>query len=320
MNKQSERKWRAALVVAGPTASGKSDLAIRLAETFGGIVINADSMQLYRELRILTARPGAAAEARAPHRLYGILPAAEAGSAAAWRARALAEIEAAWATGRLPILVGGTGLYLQTLYRGLAPVPAIPPSVVAEATALHAELGPEGFHRALAARDPEMAARLRPSDRQRLVRAFSVVVATGRSLAAWQAVPPREPAFGAPLATIHLDPPRAETYARCDTRFAAMVAEGALEEVAALLALDLDPGLPAVKAVGVAPLGRHLRGETTLDEAIAAGQQATRRYAKRQMTWFRHRLALSSPQNAQFSESFSPEIFSFIRQFLLTAP
>lgn len=317
MNKQSKHHRRAALVVAGPTASGKSDLALRLAERFHGIIINADSMQLYRELKILTARPGQEAEARAPHRLYGILPAAEAGSVATWRGLALTEIEAAWADGHLPILVGGTGLYLQALYRGLAPVPAVPPSVVAEATMLHAELGPEAFHRALATRDPEMAARLLPSDRQRLVRAFSVITATGRSLAAWQTMPPPL-AFEAPLATIHLDPPRGEIYSRCDARFAAMVGMGALDEVAALLALGLDPGLPAMKAVGIAPLTRHLRGEISLAEAIAAGQQATRRYAKRQLTWFRHRLGLSTSTSAQFSESFDPEIFSFIRQFLLT--
>ncbi len=318
MDNPSKRKGQAAVVVAGPTASGKSELALRLAERFDGIIINADSMQLYRELRILTARPGAAAEARSPHRLYGILPAAEAGSVATWRRLALAEVEAAWAGGHLPILVGGTGLYLHALYRGLAPVPVVPPSVVSEATALHAELGPKAFHRALADRDPEMAAKLLPSDRQRLVRAFSVMAATGRSLAAWQAMSPSG-TFEAPLATIHLNPPRSEIYARCNARFNAMVQDGALDEVAALVTLGLDPGLPAMKALGVAPLNRHLRREITLAEAIADGQQATRRYAKRQMTWFRHRLNLSTSKSAQFSESFDPEIFSFIRQFLLTA-
>ena len=317
MGKQSRQ---AVVVVAGPTASGKSGLALALAERFDGTVINADSMQLYRELRILSARPDAAAEARVPHRLYGIWPAAEAGSAARWRTLALAEIEAAWAAGRLPLVVGGTGLYLQVLRHGLAPIPDVPTPVREAVRALHRRLGSVRFHAALAERDPVMAARLEAGDTQRLIRAFEVLEATGTSLADWQARPADGPAFTAPAATVLLAPPRPELYARCDARFLAMLAAGAVEEARELLRLGLDPGLPAMKALGVPELGRHLSGEWSLAEATAAAQQATRRYAKRQSTWFRHRIGDEHVLRAQFSESLKPEIFAFIRQFLLTPP
>lgn len=274
------------VIVAGPTASGKSGLAAVIAETFGGTVINADSMQVYQELRILTAQPDAAALARAPHRLYGFLPGSEACSAGRWRARALAEIDRAWEGGRLPIVVGGTGLYLRALERGLSPVPAVPPEVREAARTHHAALGGQAFHAALAERDPETAARLHPGDAQRLIRAWEVLEASGRSLADWQ----RE-SGGRGLTCrrlrLVLAPPRAILYAACDRRFLDMMAAGALDEVRRLLALRLDPSLPVMKALGVPHLARHLAGEMTLEEAVAAAQQATRRYAKRQMTWLR---------------------------------
>lgn len=318
MSKQSWQSAGKVVILAGPTASGKSGLALALAEAFDGTIINADSMQLYRELRILTARPDAASEARVPHRLYGILPAAEAGSAARWRALALAEIEAAWAAGRLPLVVGGTGLYLQVLREGLAAIPDVPLEVREAVRALQRRLGAERFHALLAERDPVMAARLVPGDTQRLIRAFEVLEATGTSLADWQARPAEGPAFAAPTATILLQPPRAELYARCNARFLAMLEAGALAEAQALDRLGLDPALPAMKALGVPELRRHLAGDCDLAAATVAAQQATRRYAKRQMTWFRHRLDADCRFRAQFSESFLPEIFSFIRQFLLT--
>lgn len=302
------------LAICGPTASGKSALALKLAEVFDGVVINADSMQLYRELRILTARPDAAVLARAPHRLYGVLPAATPASAALWRKMALEEVGEARKAGKLPILVGGTGLYLQALASGLAPIPTIPPEVRMEAADRLRRLGNAGLYGELQTRDPVMAARLKPGDRQRLLRAWEVLEATGRSLADWQA----EGGRGATvkLLPILLAPPRAALYAACDGRFLDMLKAGALAEAAALA--GFDPGLPLMKAVGVRELLRHLRGEATLEEATAQAQQATRRYAKRQLTWFRHRMAEGHWLHEQYSESLDNEIFSFIRHFRLT--
>jgi tRNA dimethylallyltransferase len=307
------------LIVAGPTASGKSALALAIAEHFRGTIINADSMQVYRDLRVLTARPGPEAEARAPHRLYGVIDAAEACSAGHWRGLALAEIVAARHAGRLPLLVGGTGLYLHALVHGLAAVPSIPAAVRAEARALYAELGAAAFHACLAARDPEAAARLQPGDAQRLVRAYEVVAATGRTLGDWQRAP--SPSGIGDAAAVLLLPPRAALYAACDARFAAMLDLGAIEEVRALLERGLPEDLPAMKAVGLREIADMLRGRATREEAVAAAQQATRRYAKRQLTWIRHRMAglRRFAVDAQFSESLLPEIFAFIRQCLLTA-
>jgi tRNA dimethylallyltransferase len=308
---------RSAVILGGPTASGKSALALVLAGEFGGTVINADSLQVYRELPILTAQPAAAAQAAFPHRLYGFLPASERCSAARWAVLARAEIDAALAAGRLPIVVGGTGLYLRALLHGLAPVPEIPADVRAAARQRLVELGKAAFHAELARRDPAMAARIRPGDSQRMVRAWEVLEATGRSLADWQAQEdgPR-PIDGPRFLTFVLMPERAPLYAACDSRFRAMVEQGAVAETAALR--ELDPGLPAYKALGLRELLAHLRGECSLETAIGAAQQATRRYAKRQVTWFRHqlpegcRLPLVAP-GAQLSERIIVEIYNFIR-------
>jgi tRNA dimethylallyltransferase len=325
------------VVITGPTAGGKSGLALALAEAFDGVVINADSMQVYRELRILTARPGADALARAPHRLYGVLPGREPCSAGRWREMALDEIAAARTEGRLPLVVGGTGLYLRALAEGLAPVPNLPEAAREAARARHADLGGAAFHAELAARDPVMAARLEPGDSQRLIRAWEVLEATGRSLADWQAPggdqagtgpdgAPDSAASAAPAPTRLLRlvclPPRPALYAACDARLRAMVENGALEEVRALRALGLDPRLPVMKALGVRELGRHLDGTLSLDGAIAQTQQATRNYAKRQMTWLRTQTAPDGPRavtlNEQYSESLDLKIFTIIRRFLLT--
>ncbi len=281
------------VVIGGPTASGKSGLALAVAEGFGGTVINADSMQLYSDLDVLTARPPAEDLARAPHRLYGVLPAAERGSAARWRDMALAEIDAAKAEGRLPVVVGGTGLYLRALMQGLSEVPPIPDEVRAAAHARLASIGGEAFRSELVARDPA-SARLNAGDTTRLTRAWEVLEATGRPLSHWQS----RTAQGAPehlrFTVIVLDPPRADLYAQCDRRFHLMMGQGALEEVRRLDALarerDLAPDLPVLKALGVPELRRHLHGEIPLDEAVALAQQSTRRYAKRQVTWFRHQI------------------------------
>jgi tRNA dimethylallyltransferase len=309
------------LLIGGPTASGKSRLALAVAEEFRGTVINADSMQIYRDLAVLTARPRAAELDRVPHRLFGVLDASELCSAARWLALAEAEIDAAARDGRLPIVVGGTGLYLKALLKGLAPVPEIPEEIRRAARALHKGLGSARFHAALAERDPGAAARLHPRDRQRLIRAYEVAAATGRSLMDWQRAEVRATRPG--VAAILLLPPRASLYAAIDARFAAMASGGALEEVRAIMARHLSPDLPALKAVGVPELARHLHGEIPLGVAISEAQQASRRYAKRQMTWLRTQMppSVELPTNtvpAQYSESLLPEIFSFIRHFLLT--
>jgi tRNA dimethylallyltransferase len=306
----------AVLVIAGPTASGKSMLALELAHSLGGVVINADSLQCYRDLRILTARPDAAAEQRVPHRLYGFLDAAERGSAARWRTLALVEIAAATKARRLPILVGGTGLYLRALQSGLAPVPAIPEEIRQEAIRLQRTLGGVALRERLAQLDPVAAQRLSPGDKQRLIRAFEVVRATGIPLDAWRQRQPAETAYR--FCTILLSPPRDRLYAACDARFLRMVEAGAVAEAAALVRRDLDPDLPAMKAVGLPELLAHLRGEVLLAEAIAAAQRATRHYAKRQMTWFRHQTIPDLILGEQFSESLLRCSRHFIDQFLLT--
>ncbi|OIR06264.1 tRNA dimethylallyltransferase [mine drainage metagenome] len=306
-----------AIIVAGPTASGKSALALALAQAVNGVVINADSMQVYAGLRVLTARPSPADEALAPHRLYGVLAPSDLCSVGRWRALALAEMEAAWAAGRLPVVVGGTGLYLRALTQGLSPIPEIPETVRAETRALLERLGNQAFHARLAGRDPVMAARLHPGNSQRLARAWEVLEATGRSLADWQDQPAPD-RLEAATATVLLAPPREALYQSCDRRFLAMLEQGALDEVAALMALRLDPALPVMKALGVPELAAHLAGRLGLEQAMAQAQQATRHYAKRQSTWFRHQLAADFVLNAQYSEMFFDEIFSNIRQSPLT--
>jgi tRNA dimethylallyltransferase len=332
---ENKRAATRAVVIAGPTASGKSAIGLAVARALGGTIINADSMQVYRELSVLTARPDASDCAAVPHRLYGFLPAAQPCSAALWREQALEEIAAASAAGRLPVVVGGTGLYLRVLMRGLAPVPEIPPAVRAATRAKLADMGGEAFHRELARRDPAMAARLNPSDRQRLARAWEVLEATGRSLDAWQREP-ATPASGSPGASLGgppgdplgdlqftsfvVAPARAALYAACDARFLHMLDQGALAEAERVDALGLDPQLPAMKALGIPELRRHIHGELTLVEATTAAQQATRRYAKRQMTWFRHQMAdahrLEVDDSAtQYSERLAAEICNIIGHY-----
>jgi len=314
------------LIVAGPTASGKSALALALAERLNGVtgldpvIINADAMQCYRELRILTARPTPKDEARVPHKLYGVRSVSQPGSVAWWREAALAEMAAAHAAGRLPILTGGSGLYFASLTDGLAEIPDPGPAARTEARALLQEIGPAALHVRLADADPVTAARLRPTDSQRVARAWEVWRGTGTGLTAWQSrTGPHAPVR---FAAILLDPPRADLRTAIATRFNAMLAQGALDEVRALLALDLDPTLPAMRAHGVPELSAHLRGAMTLSEASRRVELVTGQYTKRQATWFRHhRLAdptdmhtiharITDPK--QFSESFIPKIVAFI--------
>jgi len=277
-------------LIAGPTASGKSALALRLAEETGAELVNADALQLYADLRILSARPSADEEARAPHHLFGTVDAAEGWSVGRWLRTATDVLADIAARGRPAIVVGGTGLYFRALTQGLAEVPEVPPQLRRAAEAEFEALGEDDFRAALARHDPAAALRITPGDRQRLVRAWEVFVATRVPLSDWQSTgDPALPAGSWQAAA--LEPPRETLYARCDARLEVMVEQGVLEEVAALTARRLDPRLPAMKAVGVREFAAHLRGELDLAEALDATQRETRRYAKRQMTWMRGQMA-----------------------------
>jgi tRNA dimethylallyltransferase len=269
-----------AVIIAGPTASGKSALALALAQRHGGTVINADAMQCYGELRIVTARPSAEDEALVPHRLYGVRAAAEPANAAWWRQAALAEMEAC----TLPILCGGTGMYFSALVKGLAAVPEVPEAARAEARRMLAEQGAAWVHARL---DPETAARLKPGDSQRVSRAYEVLLGTGRGLARWQAET-TQPLTGWRTRMILLDPPREVLRTAIAARFTVMLEAGAVDEVRALLAQNLAPDLPLLRAHGVPEIAALLRGELSKEEAAARAILATHQYTKRQMTWFKH--------------------------------
>jgi tRNA dimethylallyltransferase len=289
------------VLIAGPTASGKSALALALAERLDGVVINADSMQVYRELHIITARPGAAEQARAPHLLYGHVDAAENYSVGRYLADAGAALAEARATSRVAIFAGGSGLYFKALTYGLAAIPPVPPPVRAAIRERLAASGPQALHLELMRRDAATAARLSPADRPRIARALEVLETTGRSISDWhrEGLPPLlDPA---PTPRVFLAPDRLALYGRIDARFDAMLAAGALDEVRQLAARKLDPLLPAMKAHGVPWLMRHLAGEISLEAAAEAAKKDTRHYAKRQFTWFRHQLAdwpQTAPQDA----------------------
>lgn len=302
---------RGALVLAGPTASGKSAVAARIARKTGGVVINADAMQVYRGLAALTAQPDLADQS-IPHLLYGILDPTDACSAARWAELAAAELKKA---SGLPILVGGSGLYLRALMQGFAPIPAVPTEVRAAMTDRRREIGAAAFHAELAALDPIAASRLHPTDAQRCLRAREVCEATGRPLSSWQSEA-RAPYPGFEWHVVRLDPPRADLYRRIDARLPELVDAGALAEVAALP--DLDPALPSARALGFAQFRDHLRGLVDLEGAITQAAQATRQYAKRQTTWFRHQLAADLTIEAQESDSIADRIFAFIRERQLT--
>ena len=272
------------IVIAGPTASGKSALALALAQQIGGVIVNADSAQIYRDLRVLSASPADEELKQAEHRLYAVQDGALPCSAADWASMARNELADIHSSGQTPVLVGGTGLYLRTLLEGIAPVPAIGPEVRERVRAAPVEEN----RTKLASLDPEAAARLKPADTTRINRALEVILSTGRTLAEWQRQREGGIADQVELRPIILLPPRKWLYARCDERFAHMIDQGAVAEVEALLARKLNPNLPVMRAIGVPELSAYLLGKTSLDEAIAAGQQATRRYAKRQYTWFAH--------------------------------
>ncbi len=278
------------LLIAGPTAGGKSALALRLAERHRGVVINADSMAVYRDLRILTGRPNAIDEASVPHWLFGHQDAASAYSVALWLAEAGPAIEAARANGRLPIVVGGTGLYFKAMTQGLSDIPAVPEDLRERLRAEAKHLSAEELHARLAARDPEMAARLLPTDPQRVLRAIEVLEATGRSLAFFQGR--RRPPLLGPdsYMGIVIEPEKHALREVIDRRFDEMMEQGALDEVARLAARSLDPSLPAMRALGVPPLLDYLDKRIALNDAVARAKSQTRAYAKRQITFARHQL------------------------------
>ena len=282
-------------LIAGPTASGKSALALAWGQREPATIVNADASQVYRDLRIVSARPTPAEEALVPHRLFGHRDGAQPCSAAEWAHEAKTAIAEAWGAGRLPILVGGTGLYLRTLLDGIAPVPAIDPAVRAAVRLL-----PAGdAHRRLGEEDPALAAALHPNDTARVQRGLEVVRSTGRSLLAWRTSRAGGLRGRVRLEGVVTDPPVAELYARCDARVEAMLAQGAVAEVAALIGRALDPALPVMRAIGVAELARHLGGGCGLEAAAAAMKRATRNFAKRQRTWFRHQPLLDPAPTTQ---------------------
>ena len=297
-------------LIAGPTASGKSGLALTLAERSGGVIVNADSAQIYRDLPILSAAPTGDERALAEHRLYAIRDGARPCSAAEWAELAKAEIADIHASGRLPILVGGTGLYLRTLLDGIAPVPPIE-SIVRE----RVRAQPVEDNRAELERlDPEAAARLNPADAVRTSRALEVVLSTGRTLAEWQERSEGGIGNRVMLKPLILLPPRGWLYAQCDARFDQMIAAGAIEEVKALLARKLDPSLPVMRAIGAREITAFVAGRIDREEMIRLGQQATRNYAKRQYTWFAHQPPPDWPRfTQQLDETSKPEALALMQ-------
>lgn len=287
---QQAGKTIRAVLIAGPTASGKSALAIEVARRFDGVVVNADSMQVYGDLRILSARPSVVEEAMAPHRLYGHVDGAVNYSAMRYAADVAALLPELWEQGKLPVLTGGTGLYFKAVTEGFSAMPPVPEAVRSAFRARAEDVATEALHAELAGLDPVMGERLRPSDRMRIMRAIEVHLATGRSLASFQGEREPGPLDGLPLLRLFVSPDREAVRARIDHRFEMMMAEGALDEVVRLRERKLDPLLPIMRAHGVPGLMAHLDGAISLEEAIRRGQADTRAYAKRQVTWFRHQM------------------------------
>ena len=282
---------RRAILIAGPTASGKSAAALELAQALDGLIVNADAMQVYAELEILSARPGPEDLRLAPHRLFGHVPARQAYSVSRWLDDAREALGEAWGQGRTAIVVGGTGLYFRSLDQGLADVPDVPAEIRAKWRRALAERGSEALHEDLSLRAPDEGRRLRPSDGQRIARALEVLEATGEPLGAHHARgAATSPLARAEVCRIAIVPDRDALYRRCDARFVQMLEQGALDEVRRLMGLDLDPALPAMRAIGVPPLARHIAGEIDLGEAMRIAQRETRNYAKRQLTWLRHQM------------------------------
>ena len=301
-----------AILIAGPTASGKSAIALALAEKLGGVVINADSMQVYSDLRVLSARPSAEDEARVPHALYGCVAAGDAYSVGRWLEDVQGAIDDARRLSQLPIITGGTGLYFKALLEGLSPIPDIPAEIRDHWRGEAGSRSAEELHALLGERDPQMARRLRPSDPQRVIRALEVFDATGCSLAEWQNEPGVPVLTGEQTARFFVSPPRETLYARIDQRFETMIESGALDEVRALAGQNLDPGLPVLRALGVKPLMQMLAGKATQEEAMTRTKTDTRRYAKRQLTWAKRNMIAWKSIFLKDSESMIDKIFAIV--------
>lgn len=283
-------------IIAGPTASGKSALALTTAHNENGVIINADSLQIYAGLPLLTAQPNETEKTQIPHRLYSLLAPDQMCNAMLWREMALTEIHAAIAQGQMPIIVGGTGFYIKALLEGLSPIPEVPEEVRLLAEDLLDRIGIEAFYATLKEKDPETAAKLDPQNRQRLVRAFEVLAHTGHGMAYWHTLPKAEPDPDLIFDVTIVMPLRGTLYERCDARFLKMIDLGIVEEVRhfddLMLAGKIPLDCPLSHALGFQPLQQHIRGEMLLDTAIMLGQAETRHYAKRQATWFRHQLKI----------------------------
>ena len=303
---------RPVLIIAGPTASGKSDFALELAKKYEGVVINCDSMQVYHELKVITARPSSVDEGDIPHKLYGIISAADTFSAGIWRTLAETEIEACWESGKLPIVTGGTGLYIKSLMGGLTEIPSVPKKIREEVIEHRGKIGVEAFHDELREFDPISAERLNKSDTQRVIRAYEVFMATKHSLSYWHNQEQSAEPFHAHYQTIIFEPPRDVLYEKCEDRLDLMLKNGALDEVRALKDIDLDPRCPAMKALGIPEFLAYLNNKMSLEDALNAAKQSTRRYAKRQTTWFRNQIVQDYRINAQYSKCLLPEIFANI--------
>lgn len=307
------------VLLAGPTASGKSALAIALANEFDGVVINGDSMQVYNALRVITARPSPEEEVLAPHRLYGVLEPDDYCTAARWRDMALAEVSACHASGKLPIIVGGTGLYFEILTKGIAAIPKISESRRSQLRELQAIEGNQVIYDRLSQQDPETAAKLNIGDTQRILRALEVVEDTGISLTQWHKTASEGPVLECPRIWLALTPERQWLYDRCNRRLDWMIEDGgAVEEVKAILNRNLDSSLPAMKALGVPEIIEYLNGHISKEEACERIKMQTRRYAKRQMTWVRNKMSEAKTSSAQDVESLKADFFPLIRHFLLT--
>jgi len=302
-----------AILIAGPTASGKSSAALKLATACNGAIINADSMQVYRELRILSARPSADDEASVSHYLYGTVPAATPYSTGMWVEEIARVLEKVWSQDQTPIIVGGTGLYFYALEHGLSPVPDIPQEIRNKWREKLVTDGVEAVYAALTVNDETMAGQLNPTDSQRIVRALEVKEATGISLSEWHRRDTSMPVLsGDDILRVVIAPDRQEIYRRCDQRLDWMIEHGGLDEVGALLALQLDPQLPVMKALGVPQLGQFLRQEVSLDEALTRAKTDTRRYAKRQLTWIKRNMIAWKHINEQQSEKINDKLLSYI--------
>jgi len=299
------------VVIAGPTASGKSALALNLAARAEGEIVNADSMQIYRDLPLLTAIPSAAERQAVPHHGYAVLDGGERCSVARWLNLTRASVAAIRARGHVPVLVGGTGLYIRAALEGITPLPDIPPDIRAEAMAMYRQQGGAAFREKLAAYDPVLAARLKDGDSQRLIRGMEVALATGQPLSRLQEAPP-EGRLAGPVVTVLVMPDREQLYHRINARLPVMIKEGALAEVERIAARGLDPSLPVMKAVGLPPLLDYTRGHLSQGEAVERACRDTRRYAKRQMTWFRHQYPVMICEESTFGEQFSKSFFGKI--------